>query len=62
MVCNLNKQHKPIFEKNRIEKNGGKIIENNNKIYRIFPGKLSVSRSFGDLNTKLKEFEGIKMF
>ena len=60
LVCNLNKQHKPIFEKNRIEKNGGKIIDNNNQIYRIFPGKLSVSRSFGDLNAKLKEFGGNK--
>ena len=57
-VCDLNRQHKPNLEKNRIEKNGGKVFENRNKIFRISPGKLSVSRSFGDLNAKLKEFGG----
>ena len=60
-ISNLNKQHKPLLEKNRIEKNNGKIFSNsNNHIYRILPGKLSVSRSIGDLNAKLKEFGGNK--
>ena len=66
--------HKPgaSFEKERIEKAGGKIYQtpslfplyqNGIKIevpWRVFPGRLSVSRTFGDVETKEEKLGGIK--
>lgn len=55
------------MEKTRIEKAGGKIyqsmIKGKNGVnipgpHRINPGKLSVSRSFGDIEAKLEIFGG----
>ena len=55
----LNNIHRPnnINEKNRIINNGGSIYISNN-ILRIYPGRLSVTRAFGDKNAKLTEFGG----
>ena len=65
--------HKPneIKEKNRIIKNGGKVYQsqtqlnnnnNNNNIligpFRVFPGRLSVSRTIGDIEAKNIKFGG----
>lgn len=52
--------HKPEdkHERNRIEQNGGKIYRNKFKLpdgsetngpFRVYPGRLSVSRTIGDL-------------
>lgn len=68
---NLTTDHKPeeLREKERIERNGGKVMKNNyldtykflmpmlnNRIcelpFRLYPGGLSVSRSFGDITAK----------
>ncbi len=52
----LNTIHRPYNknEKNRILENGGRIYYSNN-IMRIYPGRLSVSRAFGDKNAKFNE-------
>jgi protein phosphatase 2C family protein 2/3 len=52
----LNTIHRPYnkSEKNRILENGGRIYYSNN-IMRIYPGRLSVSRAFGDKNAKFNE-------
>ena len=57
----LNNIHRPnnFNEKERIINNGGNIYISNN-ILRIFPGRLSVTRAFGDKNAKLSEFGGKK--
>lgn len=66
--------HKPnyIIEKARIEMAGGKIYQtpsifplyqNGKKIdipYRVLPGRLSVSRTFGDIQAKDEKFGGNK--
>ncbi|CAK60187.1 unnamed protein product (macronuclear) [Paramecium tetraurelia] len=63
----LSVDHKPEIEYERIQKNGGKIYQthliNENGIqivgpYRVFPGRLSVSRTFGDIEAKLGQFGG----
>lgn len=62
----LTRDHKPddINEKERIESAGGFIYKNKAKItiadlpYRISPGGLSVSRSFGDIYAKDKSLGG----
>ena len=53
----LNTIHRPnnIKEKERIIKNGGSIYIRNS-IMRILPGRLSVSRAFGDKDAKLNDF------
>ena len=53
----LNSIHRPnnIKEKERIIKNGGSIYIRNS-IMRIIPGRLSVSRAFGDKDAKLNNF------
>ena len=58
----LNNIHRPSEEneKKRIIENGGRIYYSNNTIPRIKPGKLSVSRAFGDFNIKNEEFGGKK--
>ncbi len=64
--------HKPneINEKDRILKNGGKVYQsqtplNNNNLnqiligpFRVFPGRLSVSRTIGDVEAKNIKFGG----
>ena len=66
--------HKPgaDFEKARIESNGGKIYQtptlfplyqNGIEIeipWRVLPGRLSVSRTFGDIEAKDEKFGGMK--
>ena len=66
--------HKPgaNFEKERIEKAGGKIyqtpsffplFQNGQEIetpWRVMPGRLSVSRTFGDVEAKNEKFGGMK--
>jgi protein phosphatase 2C family protein 2/3 len=55
------------MEKSRIEKANGKIYQSIIKTksgvtipgpFRINPGKLSVSRSFGDIEAKLEKYGG----
>ena len=65
----LSKDHKPgnPSEKQRIENSGGRVYQtwhtvNQQKLQgpdRILPGRLSVSRSFGDAKAKLVEFGGM---
>ena len=64
----LSKDHKPnaVEERTRIEASGGEIYQSemiigNEKItgpHRILPGRLSVSRTFGDIEAKYTEFGG----
>ena len=58
-VYQLSVDHKPgnSSEKERIEQAGGKIIQSNG-VLRILPGKLSVSRAFGDFSAKIKNLGG----
>lgn len=67
--------HKPDdpSETERIKKNGGQVYRTSPKIdgvtesqlaemklpWRVLPGRLSVSRTFGDITAKYKEFDGI---
>lgn len=67
-VYPLSKDHKPgnLSEKQRIENSGGRVYQTWHTIDqqkfqgpdRILPGRLSVSRSFGDAEAKLVEFGG----
>ncbi|CAD8197002.1 unnamed protein product [Paramecium octaurelia] len=66
-IMELSVDHKPEIEYERIKRNGGKIYqthlinENGTQIigpYRVFPGRLSVSRAFGDIEAKLEQFGG----
>ena len=68
----VTRDHKPNFpyEKSRIIEKGGRIfqtqsnvkIENDNKIllgpFRVMPGKLSVSRTIGDVGAKIEKYGG----
>ena len=60
MVIQLSKDHKPneVLEKTRILANGGSIYSQHKNIYRIAPGTLSVSRTFGDLQAKVPKYGG----
>ena len=68
-VYPISKDHKPDSEteRERIYQAGGKVYQSSvmNKRgdvvqgpYRIDPGKLSVSRSFGDIEAKLPKYQG----
>lgn len=70
-VYRLTTDHKPtnIDEKRRIVTNGGKVYrtqslssENSEEHvfgpYRVSPGRLSVSRAFGDIEAKRVKFKG----
>ena len=59
-VIQLSKDHKPNTptEKTRIISNGGKIYCQHNTIFRVLPGRLSVSRTFGDAHAKLVKHGG----
>lgn len=64
----LSKDHKPFVEEElkRIVENGGKIYQSVGQVnaapvlgpYRVFPGRLSVSRTFGDIEAKLPCYGG----
>ena len=68
----VTRDHKPnySYEKERIIDNGGIIYQSQNKLnnilngkillgpYRVIPGRLSVSRTIGDAEAKLKIFGG----
>ena len=63
-VSQLSKEHilSNKSEKNRIENFDGKIKEieeNKIKIQKIFPGNLTITRSIGDFQSKLKIYNGI---
>lgn len=60
-------------ELKRITENGGRIYQNSSVVpgtapgmpqqviygpHRVFPGRLSVSRTFGDIEAKVEKFEG----
>jgi protein phosphatase PTC2/3 len=73
-VLALSKDHKPNEEGEvfRITHNGGKIYQTQTMVpkldgsgneiilgpHRVFPGRLSVSRSFGDIEAKLPRYGG----
>lgn len=68
-VYSLSHDHKPDSptERERIEKGNGKIYQSFAKSktgalipgpFRISPGKLSVSRSFGDIEAKYEKYGG----
>ena len=75
-VLNLSTDHKPNEqgESERILGNGGKIYRTQTVVpkmdgtgnevilgpHRVFPGRLSVSRSFGDIEAKLRKYGGNK--
>ena len=59
----LTNDHKPndANESQRILKNGGEVYYSSqigNSVCRVLPGRLAVSRAFGDFEAKLKEFGG----
>ncbi|CAG9330734.1 unnamed protein product [Blepharisma stoltei] len=64
----LSKDHKPCEEKERqrIINNGGKVYQSTAQVqgsqiagpYRIFPGRLSVSRTIGDIEAKMPSYNG----
>ena len=57
----LSKDHKPSDEDERIRviKAGGEIYAvGENSVSRIIPGRLAVSRAFGDVDAKVKELGG----
>ena len=57
----LSKDHKPNDEDERIRvmKAGGEIYSvGENSVSRILPGRLAISRAFGDVDAKLKELGG----
>ncbi len=70
----MTKDHKPtdINEKMRILKSGGKVFKEQAKLSqfhgspmkfftctRIAPGNLNVSRTIGDIETKVKKYGGL---
>mmetsp|Transcript_27172 Transcript_27172/g.26838 ORF Transcript_27172/g.26838 Transcript_27172/m.26838 type:complete len:114 (+) Transcript_27172:248-589(+) len=62
-VFTITRDHKPNDpdEQARIQLQGGKVYFNSNspsKIYRVLPGRLSVSRTFGDIDAKNADFGG----
>ncbi len=58
-LTRLTKDHKPENEKERIYKSGGSIYRFLPTLpWRINPGKLSVSRSFGDIEAKINLLGG----
>ena len=61
-VLQVSEDHKLSMEneKSRIEKAGGVIVPGNRfSVARVLPGRLSVSRTFGDVTTKFKHLGGL---
>jgi protein phosphatase 2C family protein 2/3 len=65
MIEQLTVDHRPTneIEMKRILSNGGKIYQTKIGLpikvpHRVFPGRLSVSRTIGDIEAKYKQFEG----
>ena len=61
IIAQVSIDHKPDEEneKNRIERAGGVIVRTGAiQVARVMPGRLSVSRSFGDLKAKIKKLGG----
>lgn len=73
-LCEMTKDHKPTDtnEKMRILKSGGKVFKEQVRLQsqpgqpmkfftstRIAPGHLNVSRTLGDIETKLKKYGGL---
>lgn len=57
----MTRDHKPNSEeeKQRITKAGGEVYSiGDNHISRILPGRLAISRAFGDIDAKIKELGG----
>ena len=57
----MSKDHKPNCEeeKLRVIKAGGEVYSvGDNSVSRVLPGRLAISRAFGDIDAKLKEFGG----
>ncbi|CAK84759.1 unnamed protein product (macronuclear) [Paramecium tetraurelia] len=66
-VIDLSKDHKPELEKERIIKGGGQVYQTHGVNedgqpvlgpVRVNPGRLSVSRTFGDIEAKFEKFGG----
>ncbi|CAK91754.1 unnamed protein product (macronuclear) [Paramecium tetraurelia] len=66
-VIDLSKDHKPELERDRIIKGGGQVYQTHGVNgegqtilgpMRVNPGRLSVSRTFGDIEAKLEKFGG----
>lgn len=59
-VITVSNDHKPnsVTEKARILKAGGKLFQTPDGPTRVLPGRLSVSRTFGDIEAKLAIFNG----
>ena len=53
----LSRDHRPSepYEISRIKENGGHVYQHSPEIdvMRVFPGRLSVSRTFGDIHAKI---------
>ena len=58
-TLNLTVDHKPNSERKRIEAAGGLVYHSPKGVYRLFPGKLAVSRSFGDIESKISSLGGV---
>jgi protein phosphatase 2C family protein 2/3 len=69
----LSQDHKPNLplERERIEKHGGKVYTNEVSavtqhssgeapVYRVYPGRLAISRAFGDASAKLESLGGTR--
>lgn len=66
MIHSLSIDHKPNYksEKQRIQANGGFVFESSKTdtssgLHRVSPGKLSVSRSIGDVESKFEYLGGL---
>ena len=63
-ITQLSSDHKPTdeYESQRIKKAGGEVYntsnKENNSVSRVFPGRLSVTRTIGDIDAKIPEFGG----
>ena len=60
----MQKISKGTKKQTKVERPKSSFADNNNEVVvgplRVFPGKLSVTRTFGDIEAKLPEFGGIK--
>ena len=61
-MTQISKDHRPTqeIERIRIISNKGRLYSTNNGPLRVYPGGLSVSRTFGDIKSKIESFGGKK--